>query len=519
MPGPETLLDALLQLGRDIHLDMSEGQLARRFLAALETMLPGRLIAIRMLEPHSAEHVVVATRGAHVDPAARSGRLVLKFSAVKKSGLVPTRLPGRVVLSETPAAVFLEAKAGFSVPLVAAGTLYGSLDVGVPDAPAGHDEDESLAILMANHLSVALRNIRLHRESEGLRTYLANLVEHANALILGVDRNWRVTVFNRAIMELLGYDPAEVFGRDVRQWLSAEERVRLETEVAHALAGHGGQNIEVTLPTRAGGEVRTVWNVAAVGHGRDIEAVTAVGQDVTRLESLERQVIHAEKLATLGQLAAGVVHELNNPLTSIRVYADYLLKKVRGGDPLAEDDERKLERIQEGAERILKFTRELTEYARPSGDRLDPLALNDVVKRSVSFCEHVVSSRGIELVLELAGNLPAILGAPSQLQQVVVNLVTNAAHAMGEAHGRIRVRTFRKSAKHVAFLVEDNGSGMTTAEQKVVFEPFFTTKTGGQGTGLGLSIVRNIVERHAGTISVDSELGRGTTFTVTLPAA
>jgi PAS domain S-box-containing protein len=189
------------------------------------------------------------------------------------------------------------------------------------------DEDEASVIPLANFFAVALRNERLHRETTLLRDYQARLIEYANALILGVDRHFRIAVANRALCSLLGFSHGELIGKDIRDWLPAEQRQRL-AELVRAGLGDGelrpkaADAVEVELPTRAGPQVRTVWwSVATIMRQGELQAVVAIGQDQTRLRDLQNQVVQAEKLATLGQLAAGVVHEINNPLTSISVYS------------------------------------------------------------------------------------------------------------------------------------------------------------------------------------------------------
>jgi signal transduction histidine kinase len=265
--------------------------------------------------------------------------------------------------------------------------------------------------------------------------------------------------------------------------------------------------------------VRTVWSIAPVGRagalGGPIDAVVAIGQDQSQIEALQAQVVRAERLATLGEIAAGVVHELNNPLTSITVYAEYLSRKFES-QGAEEPDLEKLRRIGASAQRILRFSRDLVQYARPSGRDLEPVDLASVVRQSVSICEHLIERGGIALAVELDPELPVVQAISGQLEQVFINLITNAVHAV-ESGGRVVVRAVVESPSTVLLEVADSGPGVAEEDRDRIFEPFFTTKPDGKGTGLGLPIVRNIVEQHHGQISVDrGDLG-GAAFRIILP--
>jgi signal transduction histidine kinase len=272
------------------------------------------------------------------------------------------------------------------------------------------------------------------------------------------------------------------------------------------------------LPTKKG-PVRSVWAIAPVGRagqvGGPIEAVVAIGQDQSKIDLLQQQIVRAERLATLGELAAGVVHELNNPLTSITVYAEYLVRKLeaQGAD---QADLEKLRRIGASAQRILRFSRDLVQYARPSGKDMESVDLAAVVRQSVSICDHLVERGGVALSVEVSPDLPVIQAVAGQLEQVLINLITNAVHAV-ENGGRVSVRAKTDGDNRVLIEVADSGPGVPESDREKIFEAFYTTKLDGKGTGLGLPIVRNIVEQHRGHITVGrSDLG-GASFRVTLP--
>jgi signal transduction histidine kinase len=241
--------------------------------------------------------------------------------------------------------------------------------------------------------------------------------------------------------------------------------------------------------------------------------------DGEHLRALQSRVIQSEKLASVGQIAAKVVHELNNPLTAIVTYAAFLTKKLeRAGHD--EGDVERLRRIGESADRILRFSRELMTYARPNEETPGLVAVHEVIERAVLFCEHIVAEHGIAVNVSLDASTPAVVGRRGQLTQVFVNLVTNACHAIQDAgrgeNGKIEITSTPLDDGGVRIVVGDNGKGISPENVIRIFDPFFTTKTEGRGTGLGLSIVRSIVEGHGGRVWVRSVVGSGTSFVVEL---
>ena len=230
------------------------------------------------------------------------------------------------------------------------------------------------------------------------------------------------------------------------------------------------------------------------------------------------QLVQAEKLASLGQMAASIAHELNNPLTSIVAYTDYLLKLAGGrGDP---DELERLKRIAESAHRVLVFTRDLVTYSRPADGPPQPVVLSSLLDQALLFCEHVLAESGVTVDRDFGDGVLPVRGVPSQLAQIFVNLITNACHAMPSHGGRLVVRTELIMGDAVVRVpVTDNGHGIAKDHLDRLFEPFFTTKGEGKGSGLGLSIVKDIVDSHSADISVHSEPGGGASFLIDFPVA
>ena len=222
---------------------------------------------------------------------------------------------------------------------------------------------------------------------------------------------------------------------------------------------------------------------------------------------------HLERLAGFGQTAASIVHELNNPLTAIVAYSDFLLKRSQDrGAP--EPDIDRLRRISEAATRIQQFCRELVDYSRPGGLQ-GPVDVHAVIDRALGFCMH--SLRSADITVERTyRDIPLVLGIDTQLTQVFVNLFTNSWHAMTQAGGTLSIRT-RAEDGWVIVEVADDGHGIEQHVLPHIFDSYFTTKPRGQGAGLGLSIVRQILNDHGGQIRADTREPRGTVFYIELP--
>ncbi|HVK86241.1 MAG TPA: ATP-binding protein [Kofleriaceae bacterium] len=519
-PSIDAQLAALRALASELPVAVDESTLIERTLDILATLLPGRALCVRVLDIRTRDPARVYARGASLRDGVAAEGITLTEAALASARLKNAiAASARLQVRDRWDSPFTGIATGFSLPLAAAGELYGLLDIGYAPGKDARAGDEAAVVPLAAHVAVALRTVRLHDDALGLRDYQARLLESANALILGVDRAWRITVCNRALLDLTGFPRDEVIGRDVRDFISADQRQYLTTAFASALNGQHHAAVTVSLPTRDGGTVRSVWSFAPVGRtgmpSGAIDSIVAIGQDQSQIEKLQQQVVRAERLATLGELAAGVVHELNNPLTSITVYAEYLVRKLES-QGAEETDVEKLRRIGASAQRILRFSRDLVQYARPSGRDLEPVDLAAVVRQSVSICEHLIERGGIDLSVDIDPELPAVHAVSGQLEQVFINLITNAVHAV-EAGGRVRVRAISEGPAAILLEVADSGTGVPEADREKIFEPFFTTKPDGKGTGLGLPIVRNIVDQHGGEISVArSELG-GASFRIVLP--
>lgn len=238
-------------------------------------------------------------------------------------------------------------------------------------------------------------------------------------------------------------------------------------------------------------------------------------KDLAERERLQASILQSEKMSAVGQLTAGVAHEMNNPLGIILGFAQSVTRKMKEGDPL----ELPLRTIEREAVRCKNLVQNLLVFSRTSkSEERTPLDLNGAAEGALSLIAAQARTRGVELALELGAGLPKVRASSSQLQQILINLAGNAMDAMAKG-GKLTIATSLSGRRpgYVEIRVRDTGHGIPKEIQKRIFDPFFTTKGVGKGTGLGLSLVYEIVQKHGGTIELESEPGKGAEFTVFLP--
>ena len=242
------------------------------------------------------------------------------------------------------------------------------------------------------------------------------------------------------------------------------------------------------------------------------DALADVEKSHSALKATQGQLIHAEKLASMGQLSAGVAHELNNPLGSILLYAHLLIKELSGKDKRAED----VKMIVSEATRCKNIVRDLLNFGRQGSVKRETADINEIIEKSLGASSALQDFDRIKVVKHFDGKIPAMSVDANQLQQVFVNLISNAVWAMKD-NGTLTLITRMKGPSAVEVLVQDTGCGIPKENLKKLFTPFFTTKKMGEGTGLGLAISYGIIKMHSGQISVDGAVGKGATFKIELP--
>jgi len=338
-----------------------------------------------------------------------------------------------------------------------------------------------------------------------------NLVESASDAIVTLDANGRFTTVNHAAEIISGYRREELVGQWFAPMLSDDELPKALAHFQKALAGETG--LFETQFYRKDGEGRTI-SVTYSTPQRDEEVLCLI-RDVTDQKMLQEQLIQSEKMSAIGQLVSGVAHELNNPLAGISAFAQLLLAEKR----FPPDQRTAAETIYSEARRASRIVQNLLTFARQHKAEKGPAAINQVLDDTLELRGYELRVRGIDVRREYDEALPDTMGDAHQLQQVFLNLITNAEQAMERAEGRhhrLTVRT-RRSGDAIRIEIEDSGSGVPANLLERIFNPFFTTKPTGHGTGLGLSISLGIVREHEGRIWAENAPQGGARFVVELP--
>ncbi len=365
--------------------------------------------------------------------------------------------------------------------------------------------------LMTDITSLKAFQTELQRE----RDFNSKILNNTQSLILVVDTAGRISYANRRWADL-NYQLHQLLGRPISDLAAPEKRTLFQEAVLAALQGQLVDNLEVPI-LRADGRIgQFSVNLSPMRDEQGgLTSIVAVMTDITDAAMLQAKLMHAEKMAAVGQLVSGVAHEVNNPLTAILGFADLLMENPEIPDSARRD----LRVILQEAQRTKQIVQNLLSFARQMPPQRKPVQLNAILLRTVQLRAYDLNSHGIEVVERLGENLPDVIGDALQLQQVFLNILNNAYDAVRETGRPARIEitsVLTRNCVEVSF--RDNGNGVLSPDR--IFDPFFTTKEVGKGTGLGLSICYGIVREHGGEILCQNNTAvPGATFIVRLPLA
>ena len=532
-------------LSRSLELDDVLAGALQRLVPALE----GVGGSIRLLDEHTGQYEDRASVGFKLVQAAWDA-----FGASQPRPSEQVIATRQAILVEDLGDLVGEAAAAcpvcsvLSVPLTAGDELLGTLTVGSARPRRFTAADQHLLTTLAGQIVVAIQNTRLHQFVRRGKREWEQTFDAISDPIAVFDARRALLRGNAAL--------ATHLGRSIRTLPGAScESVGFcggncpDCAVGRALAHEGGGRAEITLPD---GQIFSVTTFP-VGSGRAGASVVQVAKNVTeeirsarrlrqmseevavtnarlmaavdQLKSTQAQLLQAEKLSAIGQLVAGVAHELNNPLTSVIGYAQLLEEELLGDSAAAGTRPRQelahdVRRIAEESERAARIVRNLLAFARRQSAARVPQDIAELGARVLALRAYELRLNGVELTTEFQDGLPSVIADGGQLQQALLNLILNAEQAMrGRTVRRLTVGArYEPAAAVVELYVADSGHGIEATNLSRIFDPFFTTREVGEGTGLGLSICYGIIRDHGGQIRVDSRVQVGTTFGLLLPA-
>ena len=376
--------------------------------------------------------------------------------------------------------------------------------------------ERELLGMLSEYLAIAVRNARLYGEIAETKRSLEQLISSAADAIISIDPADRVRSWNPAAERIFGLKADDALRRAVIDVLPGREYGAARDLLARGATMH---SFDIAIHRQDGTEADLSVTLSAVRGGGALEGALAIVRDITLQRGLEAQVLQSEKLAALGQLAGGIAHDFNNQLQAILGYTQ-LMRRAPWDLELVQ---KALGIVESAALGGTETVRRIQEFARARPDEaLVPVDVNQAIHDSIAITrprwgeEMARGGVRVELRLELGARLP-IRGRSAAIGEVMTNLILNAVDAM-PGGGVLTIGTHQEGGERVAITVSDTGVGMPETVRRRVFEPFFTTK-GQRGSGLGLSVSYSIVKRHGGDIRIESEPGRGTTFTLTFPAA
>ncbi len=506
----------LLSITRDLNRERDLGKLAQSLLEAIANALNLKQLALFLADENDRHSFqVLKAKGEEAGPAARvvvddwlAGALRdrdwLGFISASESE------PARAAMEKLSAAGYYHV-----LPLRVEDKVVGCLVMGKKqDGSFFSREDWELLTTISGPAALALENADLYgRESvralemQRLKDYSEDIIESLTVGVSVIDETGLVIGWNRVLEDQVGIRKETALGRTLPDVLGPSPYSALFPEEGQA---DFRLLTEITLETAAGKKVFDIARTPLLDNTLKPYGTIIVFEDITDKIRLQQQLLTSEKLASIGLLSAGVAHEINTPLTGISSYVQMLQKKLT--DPHYAQI---LGKVEAQTDRVAKIVKNLLTFARsPSDAAFQRVDLKQSLEEILSLIDYKLKNMNIRLVLELAA-VPPIYAQGERLQQVFINIILNALDAM-PGGGELGIRLSLEDGAEVV-RISDTGTGIKPEHRSRIFDPFFTTKGVGKGTGLGLSISYAIVKEHDGRIDVQSEVGRGSTFSITLP--
>ena len=367
-----------------------------------------------------------------------------------------------------------------------------------------------LAMLLMDDVT---EQVRLSEEVHRVERHLASVVESAQDIVLSTDMEGQILTWNTAAEKLSGFTLYAVRGRNFFDFCAGDDQGEMERIFANLQAGEEAQMAEWDLKTKDGGRIPVSWIFSPMkDHLGQTAGIVAVGRDLTERRKFEAQLLQSQKLAALGVMAGGIAHEIRNPLAVCGSAAQFIMED----QVTPEFRQECAQKIHTGIQRASMIIENLLRFARPSvKPDIKEIDLTRLIEETLSLVTNQARIQKIDLRAQQPAETILISGMEALLQQAFMNLLLNAIKAMPDGGGLDIALGQANGEAWVS--ISDTGQGIAPGDLNNIFDPFYTTAPVGQGTGLGLSICYSIIKQHFGTITVDSEEGKGSTFTVGLP--
>lgn len=379
-----------------------------------------------------------------------------------------------------------------------------------------HIESHEMRQQLVHHAATLERRIlERTRELEESQEKFSRLVNCTSDIVYIADEKEIVVYLNEAFHKTLGYNREDYIGRPLTALfaeLCTDNPINRRAQNPAEMQEAAGL-LTVELVTHSGDKVLLEINRTPIRHSGNFRGSQGIARDVTEKRALLQRLVAAERLVATGRLAAGVAHEINNPLQAISSHLSIVASKV-GQEKTVRPN---LDMIRESIDRIRDIVRRMLDVHRPSPQQRAPTDLNRILEDVLSLTENQLIAGGVKVNKELSAEIPPVDGESHEFHQVFLNLVLNAQEAMPRG-GTLTVRTLA-SGTEVICEISDTGVGIPKEHLETIFEPFFTYRTSGDGTGLGLYLVRNIIQKYEGSIEVESRMGEGTTFRIKFPVS
>lgn len=402
-------------------------------------------------------------------------------------------------------------RAAIAVPLYIKSDLMGILFLGPKlSDDIYNDQDLNLLETVAGQASVALENARLITDILELKNYNESVLRNMGSGVLTIDNSGKIISFNTRAEEITGFKSSYIIGQSIEKFYPISDSFKIFKETLNQKKGVSSLETELSVKGREG-KIPVALNTAVIRGSQEDEIIGIVGEiiDLTEMKKLQRQVERNDKLASLGTMAAGIAHEIKNPMVSLKTFTQMMPKMFDN-----EEFRRKYnEIVPSQVERINDLMTALLHIGKPQKVQPAKMDINDAIREVLLLCESDRKNYDAEIIRDYEGEL-FVFADRSQMIQVILNLVRNALQAMPKG-GKLFVSTKLYDKDFVEIEIKDTGIGIPKENLARLFDPFFSTKE--EGTGLGLSIVYKIIQEHNGRIEVESKIGEGTTFFIYLP--